>query len=178
MRICSDPRAIIQVMNPRFPISLRLAAGLVAAWVAHATIVPQISFDQLTARSELVVSGRIVRSWAAWDAENKYIWTHYEIAVAVALKGSPGRVVEFAEPGGAVGNRVTQVDGTVVYSVGESVVAFLARMPNGYLRTTGWGQGKYRLDTAGRLHATARVGSDAPDGVALNELKARIGSAR
>jgi hypothetical protein len=41
----------------------------------------------------------------------------------------------------------------VVYQVGDRVLVFLQRMPNGYLRTTGWSQGKYIVDSSGRLHA-------------------------
>jgi hypothetical protein len=41
--------------------------------------------------------------------------------------------------------------------VGDDVLVFLQKMPNGMLRTSGWGQGKYTVDTAGRLHAEIPV---------------------
>lgn len=130
-----------------------LACG--AAWVATAgaTTVPSLSFNELTDRSELVVAGRIDRSWTAWDAEHKYIWTHYELGVSSALKGSPGATVVISEPGGVVGTQGMNIAGTPVYQTGERVVLFLERMPNGYLRTTGWTQGKFNVDQAGKVHA-------------------------
>jgi hypothetical protein len=49
------------------------------------------------------------------------------------------------------------IQGAVAYAPGDQVVVFLSRMPNRYLRTTGWAQGKYELDAAGRLHAAAAI---------------------
>jgi len=134
-----------------------MAAVLLLCAGASATIVPQVSFEELTDSSEFIASGRISRSWAAWDSSHKYIWTHYELTVAAAWKGA-GRAVEFAEPGGSVGGEATMIAGAVTYAVGDRVVVFLKRMPNGYLRTTGWAQGKYDVDAGGRLHGAAALG--------------------
>jgi len=116
-----------------------------------------MSFEELTDRSEVVVSGQVTRSWSDWDSEHKYIWTHHEIKVSGALKGSAASTVVVSEPGGVVGNRAMSTAGVVAYSAGEQVAVFLERMPNGYLRTTGWGQGKYTVDSSGRLHADASL---------------------
>jgi hypothetical protein len=133
------------------------AIALLIPGTAPGTLIPRLSFEQLTDTSELVVAGRITDSYAAWDSEHKYIWTHYHLKVSSSLKGSPTAVVEFAEPGGAVGADALSVAGTVAYSPNENVVVFLARMPNGYLRTAGWSQGKYGLDEHNRLHASASL---------------------
>lgn len=143
-----------------------IAAGLLFLHGAGATIVPQLSFEELTDTSELVVSGTVTRSWAAWDANHKYIWTHYELAVAAAAKGAPGAKVEFAEPGGKLDGVLHAIAGAVTFQQGESVVLFLQRMPNGYLRTTGWGQGKYNLDADRRMR-----GASALRGVELVDLR-------
>jgi hypothetical protein len=55
------------------------------------------------------------------------------------------------------------IGGGVPYSVGDNLVVFLSRMPNGYLRTTGSAQGKYGLDERGRLHAQSSLGGDLVD---------------
>jgi hypothetical protein len=67
-------------------------------------------------------------------------------------------------------------------------------MPNGYLRTAGWGQGKYLVDKAGHLHADGSlrgiemVDTDRGDkssvvagkslraleGISLGDLRARV----
>jgi hypothetical protein len=134
----------------RIPQTL-LFAVLIASNAA-ATSVPSQTFEELTDRSELVVSGQIARSWSDWDSEHKFIWTHYELKVSSIQKGAALSTVVFSEPGGEVGDRGMAVAGSVGYRPGEQVAVFLERMPNGYLRTTGWGQGKYTVDNTGHLH--------------------------
>ena len=120
---------------------------------ALATSVPSLTFDELTDRSEVIVAGRITRSWSDWDSERKFIWTHYELSVSSVHKGAARTAVTVSEPGGVVGGRGMRIAGSVEYSPGDQVAVFLQRMPNGYLRTAGWGQGKYLVDKAGHLHA-------------------------
>jgi hypothetical protein len=131
---------------------------LVLLATAGATSIPSLSFEELTDRSELIVTGRINRAWADWDTGHKYIWTHYELGVSAALKGNPDATVILSEPGGVSGIEGMNIAGSVVYHPGETVLLFLQRMPNGYLRTTGWSQGKYRVDKTGRLQAAALPG--------------------
>jgi hypothetical protein len=144
-------------------LSVRTRTGLLAiaslwATLARATSVPSLSFEGLTDRSELVVTGQIARSWTAWDTEHKYIWTHYELTVSATHKGPAAVTVTFSEPGGVVGIEGLAIAGAVGYQTGERVLVFLQRMPNGYLRTTGWSQGKYDVDAAGRLHPESTPG--------------------
>jgi hypothetical protein len=165
--------------------------ALLFAWQAVATSVPALTFEQLTDKSEIVVSGHVTRSWSDWDSEHKYIWTHYELSVSSAVKGAPGSTLEISEPGGVVGIQGMSIAGAVTYQTGASVLVFLERMPNGYLRTTGWGQGKYNLDSNGRLHlessqrgleivpaarntAQASTPLSSLDGVTLTQLRVRI----
>jgi hypothetical protein len=183
-------------LKPR--VTLGLAAGLLLLQAAGATVVGRLSFEELVDTSDLIVSGRITRAWAAWDADHKYIWTHYEVSVKSALKGAPGSTVEMAEPGGTLDGQVLSIAGTVVYTPGENVLVFLQRMPNGYLRTTGWGQGRFLVDANGRIHADSIlrgleiIDTRSPlpasrplttlEGLSLNDLSLRIaarsGSAR
>jgi hypothetical protein len=130
-----------------------LSIALLSVLNAGATSVPRLTFEELTDRSELIVSGQITRSWTDWDSEHKFIWTHYALGVASVQKGTPESNVVVSEPGGAVGLQGMAIAGAVVYQNGDRVLVFLQRMPNGYLRTTGWSQGKYTLDDSGRLHA-------------------------
>ena len=163
-----------------------------AAWLttgAGATQVAALSFEQLTDASEIVAAGRIARFWTAWDPEHKYVWTHYELEVASVVKGRRAPLVEFAEPGGTVDGQAMVVAGSLRYAVGDNMLLFLARMPNGYLRTTGWTQGKYAIDSRGRLHASAPLEGDlvltanspvresslrSLDGMTLAELTERV----
>jgi hypothetical protein len=140
-------------MNSLLWAGRSLAFSLLFALAASATSIPRISFEQLTDRSELIFSGQVTRSWSDWDAEHKFIWTHYEFAASGSFKGNLQSTVVVSEPGGVVGNRGMTIAGAVAYQIGDKVVVIAQRMPNGYLRTTGWGQGKYLVDSSGRLHA-------------------------
>ena len=142
------------------PILIVFGFGVLLLQQSRATVIPRLSFEQLTDKSEFVVSGHITSTWAAWDSEHKFIWTHYTMSVDSTLKGRRSRTLEFAEPGGAVNGVVLNIVGSVRYGVGDNVVVFLARMPNGYLRTTGWVQGRYPLDKEGRIHGQASAGPE------------------
>jgi hypothetical protein len=144
----------------RRPAAL-LVPALVFIHMAAATDLPRLSFDQLTDDSELVVSGHVTRTWTAWDADHKYIWTHYELSVSATHKGTAGQTVEIAEPGGQVDGMGMSISGGTGYRVGDSVLVFLSRMPNGYLRTAGFGQGKYEVDSKGVVHGTTILKTDA-----------------
>jgi hypothetical protein len=165
-----------------------LALGFSLLYPAGATLTPSLTFEQLTDASELIVTGRVGNSWAAWDAAHKFIWTHYNLSVSSAIKGSPAATVEFAEVGGAVDGYSMVIAGSVRYATGDNMLVFLARMPNGYLRTAGWSQGKYAVDPSGQLHAQSSPGAEtidlqgAPagtslrvlDGMSLTELRQRV----
>jgi hypothetical protein len=136
-------------------VQMRLGVGFAAvlmATIASATTIARLSLDEMTGRSEMIVSGQVTESFTAWDSEHKYIWTHYIIAVDNSVKGSGARTVEIAEPGGIIGIIGMNIGGATGYIKGEHVLIFLERMPNGYLRTAGLGQGKYGIDAQGRLH--------------------------
>lgn len=173
--------------------SILFAGVILLPGLASATTIPRLSFEEMTDTSDLVVSGRVTRSWASWDKSHKYIWTHYQLAIRNSPKGVHGSTVEFAEPGGVLDGLALIIPGAVSYQAGEDVFVFLQRMPNGYLRTTGWGQGKYRVDGNGRLHAdaslrgvemvdtrTPRTAAAASprslDGMSLSEIGARVAS--
>src|ERR1035437_99747 len=145
------------------------------ALVCGATIVPRLSLEEMVAHSDVIVSGWVVRTWAAWDGQHRFIWTHSEIMVGDVVKGRRMERVVVSEPGGVVDGFGMQIAGTHRYSLGERVMVFLGRMPNGYLRTTGMGQGKLSISTNGSVHLT-HVAADlvrtghGPSGTALQGL--------
>jgi hypothetical protein len=141
-----------------------IIAGFLVCCSVHATTIARLSLDEMTARSETIVSGQITDSWTAWDSDHKYIWTHYTVTVDSTVKGTSARTVEITEPGGVVGIVGMNIGGATSYTKGEHVMIFLERMPNGYLRTAGLGQGKYGIDAQGRLHGIALKDADVIEG--------------
>jgi hypothetical protein len=146
----------------------RSLALLLAALIAplQATTVPEMSFDEVVARSAVIVHGKVVRSRSSWDPERTAIWTHYDIQVRTRLKGGPGAIVTVSEPGGEVDGKRMQIVGAPRYEIGDEVVVFATETPIGYLRTCGWGQGKFEV-RASREGASQRVVRASPLGVQL-----------
>ncbi len=99
--------------------------------------------------SALIVHGTVLRSWSGWDRARQFIWTHYELQVSDMIKGLPSVKLVVSEPGGIIGETAMQIAGAPRYEVGEEVVLFLNRTPIGYLRSSGWGQGKFGVSSLG-----------------------------
>lgn len=153
------------------------ALAMAGAFACRATIVPRLSLEEMVVRSEVIVSGRVVRTWTAWDSPHTFIWTHSEIVVEDAAKGRHSGRVVVSEPGGVVEGLGMQIGGTPGYVPGEQVMVFLVRMPNGYLRTAGMGQGKLSISSNGSVHLTHSGGDlvrtgNTPNGTALQSLDA------
>jgi hypothetical protein len=134
-----------------------LVSTMALIQLAAASDLPQLSLNQMTDSSEVVVSGTVTRTWADWDPDHKYIWTHYELAVSATHKGKAAQTVDIAEPGGQLNGMGMSISGATGYGVGDKVLVFLSRMPNGYLRTAGLGQGKFMVDSGGRVHGAVRA---------------------
>jgi len=156
--------------------------SLVFCAAAAAAIVPSLSLEQLVDQSEVIVHGRVARSWAEWDRAHKYIWTHHEIQVIDPIHGAAAVSIVASEPGGRLDGVEMRFSGALQYSTGEEAVVFLYRTPIGYWRATGFGQGKYTVQPGMSVHTDLR-GLDlisrgaAPaglDGLTLTEFKTRI----
>ena len=128
---------------------------LFVCFTARATTVPAVGLEELVDQSAAIVHGRVVRSWAAWDGAHKYIWTHHLIKVIDAVRGAGAAYVVASEPGGQVGGVGMMFAGVPVYQVGEETIVFLYRTPVGFLRATGYGQGKYTVTPETRVRANS-----------------------
>lgn len=125
-------------------------AGLLG--MAGAAVAPRITAEELVTQSEWIVRGHVTRSWAAWDSEHKYIWTHYEVAVAEMIRGAVAPTVTVSEPGGSLDGVNMGTSGTLPFAAGEDAVLFLYRTPIGYWRVVGGPQGKFSVSREGRVH--------------------------
>jgi hypothetical protein len=156
---------------------------------AQATLVPALSLEDLVEQSEIIAHGRVTSSWAVWDNGHKYIWTHYRIEVLDPLRGNPGASVVASEPGGSLDGVTMRISGAPDYAVGEEAIVFLYRTPIGYLRATGYGQGKYTVTARARIRANLNgfellkrdssrgVPLSSLDGLTITEFKARVRNA-
>ena len=166
-----------------------LAFLVFAAAAAKATSIPRFCFEQLVDESDAIVSGTASRTWSEWDAAHQFIWTRTVILVAATHKGPAEKTVVVSELGGQVDGRGMSVAGSPRYTPGDIVVVFLKNYPGLGYRTYGWGQGRYELDAAGKIHGAANSGDlhvfdlkaakvgtplTTLDGITLRELHTKI----
>ena len=90
------------MFNTWLRVGALLAPTLLLLSVASAADLPRYTFDELTDSAEIVATGNISRTWAAWDADHSHIWTHYELTVSGMEKGTAASTLDIAEPGGTL----------------------------------------------------------------------------
>lgn len=155
-----------------------LAALTMGASGALAAVFPRLTAEELVAQSQVILVGEIARSWAAWDPDHNYIWTHYSVSLTDRLRGSAGTTFTISEPGGSLDGVNQQVSGSVSYSVGETVALFLYQTPIGYWRSVGGPQGKFIVDSQGRVHSSSQANTflETPGSAAGTSLATLEGS--
>jgi hypothetical protein len=174
-------------MKPKNQFIVAIIGLALASSSARAAVFPRITAEELTAQSQVIVEGNVVRSWTAWDSDHKYIWTHYEVSVTDQIRGPRSATVTVSEPGGSLDGVNQQFSGVVSYAPGETTIVFLYRTPIGYWRPVGGPQGKFTVDRAGRVHSNAQAATfmetpsrgagtslSAWEGTTLRDFKARV----
>jgi hypothetical protein len=136
-----------------------LIATLSVCVAATATTVPRMNVKDLARSAGIVVHGRVVRHWLAWDTTHTFIWTHYAVQVEDRIKGEAADTTVISEPGGVLDGIGMKVEGVPEYRDGEEVVVFLHRTPIGYWRSYGLMQGKFTViqDAGGQKRVRANL---------------------
>lgn len=104
-----------------------LLGGFVAlvSPVALATVVIDLSFEDMARRAPLIIRGTVTGEKVAWDEDHRVIDTYTTIRVSKALKGKPAGLVVVRQPGGIIGREAQKVAGAARFQEGEDVVLFL-----------------------------------------------------
>lgn len=138
-------------------LPLAMATGLLPA---GATVVEALGLEQLAARAQLVVRGRVESSSSAWDESNRRIFTRTRLQAAEVLKqGAAGQasgngIVEVVVPGGEVGGIGQLVAGAPRFVPGEEVLLFLEATKRGWTPVAlSLGKFTLRPDEQGLLRA-------------------------
>jgi hypothetical protein len=101
----------------------------------------------------------VLRSWTAWDAHHRIIWTHYELSVSECLKApvASDRTIVVSEPGGTADGVTMLADNATPYALGEKVLVLAGQTPEGFLRAAGNGQGKFTITHDRRLRWSPHI---------------------
>jgi hypothetical protein len=129
------------------------ALALSAATAAHADVSVRLSNAQLTARSEIIVVGRVVAAESRWV--DRTLVTAVTVRIEESLKGGASGDMEVILPGGADANRRIKVamtfPGAPTMQAGERVFLFVSYDTDvaGYV-ISGFAQGKFSIFTDAR----------------------------
>jgi len=132
---------------------------LLTAAVAHATVMVEVSLEDMTADADAIVRGTVVSSAVQMVFRRGSMDPHTVTGLRVQewIHGSGEETIRIREIGGDAGQYGGMwISGTPRYEVGEEVIVFLRRDPLDatVYRTYGMAQGKFRV-----LHGTPGVPS-------------------
>ena len=134
-----------------------LAATLLAAATASATVIIQLELTDLVKRSSTVFVGKAVKTHMHWTADRKHIVTDTTFQVGTPLRGSRSRgQVTVRALGGVVDGIGMRVSGSPTFSKGEEVLLFTEQR-GAHRYVVGMTQGAYRVTRDVKGRATVRV---------------------
>lgn len=132
-------------------LALVLTACAAPFWCAT---LERLSFDDMAAKSTLVVRGKVSDTWTALT--NGTIFTHYRVQVSETFKGTAGNTVEVMVPGGALNGLHQSFSGAPALNKGDEFVLFLWTSKAGITWITGLTQGLFALPADGTTDPTAK----------------------
>ena len=104
-------------------MAIAVTAGVAAP--ASATTLMRQSLDELVAANGTVVVGEVLDATSYWNADKTFILTDVVVAVADAVKGTPGSQITVTLMGGKVGETTTLIIGGAQLIPGNAYVLFL-----------------------------------------------------
>ncbi len=121
-----------------------LGVLLCSQFVSAIQVIP-LSIEDLSHRSDLIVRASVIAKECRLDEKSRII-TEVELRVSESWKGpiSSGPL-KIIYGGGILGDRRVRVSGQVDFQIGEEIIGFLVRGPQGQLTVIGVHQGKFQV---------------------------------
>src|SRR5262245_10543642 len=106
---------------------LALAAALLAARAAHATVLVPLDTKALSARADRVVYATVESQTSRWSRDHQAIYTDVTLRVVRVYKGAlrPGDALVVRREGGVVDGMGMRVFGAALFALGEEVLVFV-----------------------------------------------------
>jgi hypothetical protein len=187
MRSAGDPPAYYSRVKRLAMLAPVLLACAAPVWCAT---LERLSFEDMAAKSTLIVRGKVSETWTA--TTNSAIFTHYRIQVSETFKGAAGKSVEIMVPGGELNGRRQTFSGSPVLNKGGDFVLFLWTSRAGITWIMGLTQGLFAVPADGSSDPvanrpaspelmldpnTARPVKDVALNMRLSDIRARIAAA-
>jgi hypothetical protein len=120
-----------------------------------------MSDADLARSADLIILGRVQAISTEAESASR-IETHIRLSAEDLVKGAAGPTVTFVIPGGTANGMRRVIYGAPQFFVGERVLVFLVRRPDGSLTTSGLAIGKFTIhDTPQGEVAHRQLGTDA-----------------
>jgi hypothetical protein len=123
-------------------------SGLAAVCVASlaGSTLQQLSLNDMIAKSTMIVRGTLQPGTSA-AFRGSLIYTHYQLSVTTAYKGTPGQTIDVAVPGGVLNGIQQPVAGAPMLTAGQDYVMFLWTSKTGLTQVIGLSQGLFIVTT-------------------------------
>ena len=156
-------------------IILALAAGCSMAIVA--STLQRLSLNDMIVKSTMIVRGTIQPGTSA-ALRGSLIYTHYQLSVTAAFKGTPGQTIDVAVPGGMLNGIQQPVAGAPMLAPGKDYLMFLWTSKSGLTQVIGLSQGLFNVTTnaqgqvmVSRAAASATILDSTGNAVADSDLQ-------
>jgi hypothetical protein len=116
-----------------------------------ASTLQRLSLNDMIQKSTMIVHGTILPGTSA-AFRGSLIYTHYQLSVTTAYKGTlgltiPGQTVNVAVPGGMLNGIQQPVAGSPLLTAGQDYVLFLWTSKSGLTQVIGLSQGLFNVST-------------------------------
>jgi hypothetical protein len=124
---------------------LLVAVTMVLTAPTLASVVMQVSLEQMTTESDVVVYARVGEQRVTWDEDHARILTLTTIEVIDAIKGAhKGDLLTIYQVGGTLDGITYRIAGALQFAPGEELVFFAQRFKDKIV-SYGMGLGKYAV---------------------------------
>lgn len=129
-----------------------IACMLVLALPAGASTFLAMSREDMVAKADAVVAGRVVEVNSFWNREGTAILTEAVIEVEDSILGKAPSHVRVRTFGGQVGDYKIEAHGFPTFARGEKLLLFLEPKQDGFHKVLAYQQGEFRIraDKSGR----------------------------
>ncbi|MGA2879753.1 MAG: hypothetical protein ABSG13_12455 [Bryobacteraceae bacterium] len=121
-----------------------LAAAV--ACLTSASTLQRLTMTDMIQKSTMIVRGTIQPGSSA-AFRGSMIYTHYQLSVKTAFKGTPGSTIDVAVPGGVLNGIQQPVAGAPAFTPGQDTIFFLWTSKSGLTQVIGLSQGLFSVTT-------------------------------
>jgi hypothetical protein len=136
---------------------LIILAATVACLTSASTL-QRLSLTDMIQKSTMIVRGTIQPGGTA-VLRGSIIYTHFQLSVTTAFKGTPGTMIDVAVPGGALNGIQQPVAGAPMLIPGQDAVFFLWTSKTGLTQVIGLSQGLFGVATNAQGQAIVSRGA-------------------